>query len=103
MIRAGFLEKLLEVISRLSHLVLSVTLGGSNELIIRIVVLLVALTLIAASSNYDPLGSTLWPPLVAFSTPLCAFAGCFGWCPLATARDHLPIILDENSHDYLLT
>jgi hypothetical protein len=45
----------------------------------------------------------LWPSLVAFDAPLCAFVGCFGWHSSAAAWDYLPIILDENGPSCLLT
>jgi hypothetical protein len=75
MVGAGRLEKLLEVIGRLPCLSLEVVLGGGNELLIGVVSLLVVVTLIIASSNCDPLGSLLWPPLVAFGAPFCILAG----------------------------
>jgi hypothetical protein len=74
MIGAGGLKKLLEVIGGLPHLVLEVMLSGSNELLIEIVGLLVIVTLIIVGSDYDSLGSPLWPPFVAFGTPLCTLA-----------------------------
>jgi hypothetical protein len=74
MIGAGGLKKLLEVIGGLPHLVLEVMLSGSNELLIEIVGLLVIVTLIIVGSDYDSLGSPLWPPFVAFGAPLCTLA-----------------------------
>jgi hypothetical protein len=88
MVGAGHLEKLLEVIGRLPHLALEVTLSGGNRLLVGVIGLLVVVTLITAGSNYDPLGLLLWPPLVAFGAPLCAFAsylGCAPQLPLGTA------------------
>jgi hypothetical protein len=67
MIGAGRLEKLLEVIYRLSRLVLEVMLDGGNELIVGIVSLLVIVALVAAGSDCDSLGSPLWPPSCCLS------------------------------------
>jgi hypothetical protein len=91
------------VIGWLLCLALEVTLRSGNELLVRIVGLLVIIALIVAGSDYDPLGLPLWPPLVAFSAPLCAFAGCLEWCPSTAAEDRPPVALDENGPDCLLT
>jgi hypothetical protein len=91
------------VIGWLLCLALEVTLRSGNELLVRIVGLLVIIALIIAGSDYDPLGLPLWPPLVAFSAPLCAFVGCLEWCPSTAAGDRPPVALDENGHDCLLT
>jgi hypothetical protein len=60
-IGAGHLEKLLKVIDRLSHLVLELAFISGNELLVGVIRLLVVVTLIAAGSDYDLLGSPLWP------------------------------------------
>jgi hypothetical protein len=83
-------------------LALEVTLGGGNELLIRIVSLLVVVALITTSGDYDSLGSLLWPPLATFGAPLCALTGDLLWHPLTAAGRHLPIALDKNSIDCLI-
>jgi hypothetical protein len=100
---AGHFEKLLKVIGRLSHLVHEVTLGGSNVLLIGIISRLVVVTLIAAGSDCNSLGSPLWPPLVAFGTPLCALVSRLEWCPSTVARSRLLVALDKNGPYRLLT
>jgi hypothetical protein len=60
---AGRLEKLLDVIGMLSRLGLQIALDGSNVFLIRVVhFLAIVVIIVAASSNYDPLGAPLWPP-----------------------------------------
>jgi hypothetical protein len=81
MVWAGSFRKHLEVISRLSPLVLEVVFSDGNELLIGIINLLLIVALVTAGSDYDLLGSPLWSPLVAFSTPLCARASCLEWHP----------------------
>jgi hypothetical protein len=102
MVGACHFEKFLEVIERLSCLVLEVTLGSSNELLVRIISLLVVVTLFVAASDYYSLGSLLWPPLIAFGAPPCILANRLEWCPLTTTGGCLPVTLDENSPDCLL-
>jgi hypothetical protein len=63
MVGAGHLVMLLKVINRLPRLVLEVALGDSNELLIRIISLLVIVALVTTSSKFDPLGS----PRMSFS------------------------------------
>jgi hypothetical protein len=70
MVRAGRLTKLLKVVGRLPCLVLEVTLCGGNALLVGIISLLIVVTLIAAGSDCGPLGSSLWPHLVAFGALL---------------------------------
>jgi hypothetical protein len=91
MIGAGRLEKLLEVIYRLSRLVLEVMLDGGNELIVGIVSLLVIVALVAAGSDCDSLGSPLWPPLVAFRALLCSLASCLEWRSSTAAGGRLSV------------
>jgi hypothetical protein len=76
MVWAGHLEKLLEVIGRLSRLVLKVTLSSVNMFLVRVIILLIVVTLVTISSNCDPLGMPLWPTLVAFGARLHAFGDC---------------------------
>jgi hypothetical protein len=90
MVWAGCLKKLLEVISRQSHMALEVTLSSGNVLLIGVIDLLVIVSLIAASSNCDPLGVTLCPFLVSFGIPLHTFAGCLRQCPSVVDGDHFP-------------
>jgi hypothetical protein len=61
MVGAGHLKKLLKLIDGLPCLALEVTLGGGYELPVGIVGLLVMVALIAVGSDYDSLGSPLWP------------------------------------------
>jgi hypothetical protein len=96
MIGESRLEKLLEVIYGLSCLALEVVLDGANEHLIRIAGLL-------ACGDCDSLQLSLWPPLIAFGTPLCALTGDLEWCPPTATGSYLPIALDENSPDHLLT
>jgi hypothetical protein len=96
---AGRLEKLLEVINKLLCLALEVTLGSDDVFFIKVISLLVVVTFIAASSNCD----LLWSLLIAFGASLRSFTGSLGRCPSAASGAHLPIALDENSPDCLLT
>jgi hypothetical protein len=98
MLWGGHLEKLLRVISRLQCLVLEIALSGSDVFLIGVVVIVVA-----ASSNCDPLGASLWSLLTTLVTPLSTFAGSLGWCPSAIARDCLLVALDEDGPDHLFT
>jgi hypothetical protein len=71
----GCLKKLREVISRLSHLAFEVGLSCSDELLIKIIRLLVVVTLIIVGSDCDPLGRRLGPllfPLALLFAPLPA-------------------------------
>jgi hypothetical protein len=70
MIGVGFFEKLLEVIGGLPRLVLKITLGSGDELLIGVTSVPVVITFITASGNHDSLGPPLWPPLVASGAPL---------------------------------
>jgi hypothetical protein len=97
------LKKLLEVIGHLLCLAFEVVHGGSDDLLIRIIRLLVVVALVTAGSDCNPLGSPLGPPLIAFSTPLCTLADCLKWHPLIAAGGQPPVTLDENGHDRLLT
>jgi hypothetical protein len=81
---------LLEVIDSLSCLVFEVALGGDDELLVRIVRMLVIVALIAIVRDHDPLGSSLGPPLVAFHTSLCALTGCLEWHPSLLLGTELP-------------
>jgi hypothetical protein len=103
MVRAGHLEELLKVIGGLPSQALEVTLSGSGVFFVGAVGLLVIVIVVAASSNGDPLGALVWPPLMAFGTPLHSFADDLGQCPSAVGRGRLPLVLDENSTDGLLT
>jgi hypothetical protein len=74
MIWAGCFEKLLEVIRRLSCLVFKVTLGGGNELLVRVTSVHIVVTFVATGGDHDSLGPSHWPPL-------CTLVGCLGWRP----------------------
>jgi hypothetical protein len=103
MLWSGHVEKLLEVIDRLSRLALEIVLGGSDAFLINIVCLLSIIIANVASSNRDPLLVVLWPLLTAFGTSLSAFTGNLGWWPSAATTDHLPITLDIDRPDLLFT
>jgi hypothetical protein len=98
----GCFEKLFEVISGLPHLAHRTTLGGGDELLIRVAIVLVIIALIAASGDHNLLWSPLRPPLVASSTPPCTLIGCLGWCSPTVARGRLGIALHDNSPDSFL-
>jgi hypothetical protein len=88
MVGACLLEKLLELIGRLPHLALEVTLGGGNDLLIGIVGLLDIVALIAAGSNCDLSGLPLWPLLLSLAllfVPLLATLGGTPQLPPGTA------------------
>jgi hypothetical protein len=74
MIGISCVQKLLDVISGQPCLVLDLTLGGSNNI-------LVIFTLIVASGDCNLLGSPLWPPLVTPSAPFCVLVGTLGGAP----------------------
>jgi hypothetical protein len=56
MVWAVHFKKFLKVIDRLPRLVLEVALGSGNVLLIGVIDLLVVVSFISSSSNYDPLG-----------------------------------------------
>jgi hypothetical protein len=103
MIGAGHLEKLLKVINVLPHLALEVALDDGDELLVGIIGLLVVVVLVTDGSDCDSLGSLLRPPIVAFGALLCALASCLEWHPSTTTGGRLPIALDKNGLDCLLT
>jgi hypothetical protein len=79
MVWTGRFEKLLEVISGLSHLVLEIMLDSRNVFLVGVVCLLVVI--IIAASNSDPLGAPLLPLFTALGASLTAFPGGFGRHP----------------------
>jgi hypothetical protein len=102
MVGAGYLKKLLEVIGGLSCLTLEIMLSNGDELLVRVVGLLVVVALVTASGDHDSSGSPLWPSLVTFGTPLCAFTARLERRPSTTARGRLVVALNKNGPDYLL-
>jgi hypothetical protein len=82
MVGAGRFVKLLKVIIGRTRLVLEVALSSGNKLLIRVIGLLVIAARIAAGSDCNLLGSSLWPPLIAFGAPLHALADCLKGAPL---------------------
>jgi hypothetical protein len=52
--------------------------------------------IVAAGSNYDPLGVPLLPLFAAFGAFLSTFTGGFEQCPPATVGDHFPIALNKD-------
>jgi hypothetical protein len=103
MVWVGCLEKFLEVIRRLLHLALEITLGRGNMFLIRVISLLVVFIFVAASVNCDPSGVPLLPPLIAFGTPLSTFIDSLGWYPSTASEDYLSIALDKNGPNYLFS
>jgi hypothetical protein len=86
----------------LSCLALEITLSSGEELLIRVTNILVIVTLVTASSDRDSLGPPLWPPLVAFGTPLHTLVSCLGsHCSTATGGC-FPVVLNKNGPDCLL-
>jgi hypothetical protein len=102
MVGAGYLKKLLEVIGGLSCLTLEIMLSNGDELLVRVVGLLVVVALVTASGDHDSSGSPLWPSLVTFGTALCAFTARLEQRPSTTARGRLVVALNKNGPDYLL-
>jgi hypothetical protein len=49
------------------------------------------------------LGRRFGPPLVTFGAPLHALAGCLEGHPLTAIGDCLPVALDKNDSNHLLT
>jgi hypothetical protein len=103
MIGIGCLEKLLEVINRLSCRALEIVHGSGDELLIGVTNIFVVVTLITAGSDRNSLGSLLQAPLIAFGASLCTLVGCLGRRRSTTARGHLPAVLNENGPDLLLS
>jgi hypothetical protein len=81
MIWAGCFEKLFDVIGKLLRLVLRITLGDGDELLVGVASVLVIIALITSGGDRDSLWSSLRPPLIASSTPPCTLVGCLGWRP----------------------
>jgi hypothetical protein len=81
--------KFLEMVFRLSRLVLEIAIGGHDILLVGVVRFLVVI--IAAGCDCDPPRAPLLPLLASLSTFLHAFADGSRWRCLATAGDHLPV------------
>jgi hypothetical protein len=81
MIWARCFEKLFDVIGKLLRLVLRITLGDDDELLVGVASVLVIIALITSGGDRDSLWSSLRPPLIASSTPPCTLVGCLGWRP----------------------
>jgi hypothetical protein len=78
MIRAGHFEKFLEVIARLSRLVLEIMLDDCDLLLIGAISCLVIIV-IASHSDHHPLGSPLLPLFATLGAFPSAFVVGFGW------------------------
>jgi hypothetical protein len=102
MVGTGRFVKLLKVIIGRTRLVLEVALSSGNKLLIRVIGLLVIAARIAAGSDCNLLGSSLWPPLVAFGAPLHALADCLKGHPSTAVGGRIPVALDKNGSDCLL-
>jgi hypothetical protein len=68
MVGAGCFEKLLKVIGGLPCVTIEVALSNGNELLVKVVGLLVVDALTVAGSDCNSFGSPLWPP------------SCHLWC-----------------------
>jgi hypothetical protein len=93
------LDKLLQVISELSCLVLAIVLGNGDELLIGVTNLLAIVSLVTSGYDRDSLGLSLWSPLVA----LGFLVSCLRGRPSTTIEDRFPTALYENGPDHLLT
>jgi hypothetical protein len=103
MILAARFEKLFKVIRRLSCLAFKIMLGSGNELLIRVIDVLIIITSITTSSDCDLLGPPHRPPLVASGANLSTLVGCFGWRSLSTAGGSLLAALHEDGSNRFLT
>jgi hypothetical protein len=91
------LEKLLEVIDRLSCLALGIALDGSDVFLVGVIHCLVIVVVVAITGGNDaPLGAPLLHLLAVFGASLSTPISSFGRCPMAATGDRLPIVLDEN-------
>jgi hypothetical protein len=90
------LEKLLEVIDRLSCLAHGIA-DGSNVFLIGVIHCLVIVVVVAITGGNDaPLGAPLLHLLAVFGASLSTPISSFRRCPMAATGDRLPIILDKN-------
>jgi hypothetical protein len=96
MVQTSRFEKFLKMVLQLPRLVLEVTLGGRDILLIGVVCFLVVV--VAVGSDFNPSGALLLPLLAS----LIAFDGGFGWCDRATAGGHFPIAQNEGNPNRLL-
>jgi hypothetical protein len=78
-------------------------MSTNNELVIGVTSLLVIVSLVTVGSYRNSLGLLLEPHLVTFGAALCALFGCLEWRPSTTAGCCLPVVLDENVPDRLLS
>jgi hypothetical protein len=102
MIGVGCLKKVLNVVGRLPRLALEVMLSSGNELLVGVIVLVVNVARVIAGSDCESLGSSLWPPLVAFGGPRCTLTNCLEGCPLTTNGGCLHVTLDQKGLNCLL-
>jgi hypothetical protein len=107
MIWARCLEKLLKMIHGLLRLVLKITLGGSYELLIRIISAFVITVLVAAVGDHDSqglsnwrrsqlMGASPWPPLTALGASFCTLVGGYGRSSMSATHGCLPAVLHED-------
>jgi hypothetical protein len=96
MVQISRFEKFLEMVLRLSYMVLEVMLGSRDKLLIGAVRFLVVV--VAAGSDCDPSGVPLLPLLATLST----FAGGFGWRFPGATEDHFPIVQNKDNPNRLL-
>jgi hypothetical protein len=100
---ASHLVKLLKVIRRKSCLTFKITLGGGNELIVRVTGVLAIIIFTTNSGDRDSLGPPPFPPFIVFDALLCSLViGC-SWRSPTAARGHLFAVLHEDSPDLFLT
>jgi hypothetical protein len=92
-------EKFIEIVLRLSCLVLKITLGGCDIPFIEVISFLV---IIVVGLDSNPLGALLPPLLVALGILPDTLDSDAGWCHLAAAGDCFTAAWDNLSPDDLL-
>jgi hypothetical protein len=87
MVRAGHLEKLLEVIGWLPCLVLEIPISNGDVFLVIVIGLLI---IVVAGSDHNSLGLPLRTPLVAFGATLGTLVVRFEWSPSTAAWGTFP-------------
>jgi hypothetical protein len=102
MVWIGHFEKFREVLIQLSRLVVGITLGGRDILLIGAVHFPVVLV-ITVGGNCDRWGCRFCPFFTSFGTFLGAFAGSLGWCPSAAVGVCCLIGQDKDVSNHIFT
>jgi hypothetical protein len=89
MVPIGYFMEFLEVLARLSHLVLGVMLSGHDILLIGSIHFLVVIV-VRAGRDCDPSRAPLLPLFAALGDFLSALASGFGRCCPVTAKNYFP-------------